>query len=735
MPKNVPLRSALAAVACLIFFSSSKAAESHPNKELDSSSTTLQEVIVTAQKREERLQDVPIPVSVLSADTLVASNQVRLQDFYATVPSLSVAPGLQSVIPITIRGLLGASTIDDVPLAPGSGLLAADLDPGDLARIEVLRGPQGTLYGASSEGGLIRYVTADPSTDGVRGRVDAGTSSVYNGAEFGYTFRGSINLPISGDLAMLASAFTRQDPGYIDNPILGVDGINKAHTDGGHIALLWRPSDTLSLKLNALYQHVTGDGTNDVDVLPGLGPWQQNYIRGAGPYQRTAQIYTAVLNDKIGIFDLTSVTGYQWIGIHDTFDYSSVLGPYVQNGVPGSGFNGFGQPGALTFDDSHTTAFSQEIRLSAPIGQKIDALLGAFYTNNNTPYSQVILSTNPITGAVAGQFVYITFPTAIKKYAGFVDLTYHVTNRFDFQLGGREEDTKTISYGTASTGPYNVAFLGVPSSPAFTSPGLDGKSNAFTYLLTPKFTVSPNLMVYSRLASGFAPGTPNPALPGIPPESKPDTVDDYEIGAKGNLLDHKLAFDAAVYYIKHKDIQVIEQDPRSFQSFAGNGGTAKSQGIELAIESRPITGLRIAAWAAWNEAVLTETAPDISRQSPFYGAVGQTLPLAPRFSGNGSIDEEFPLLESVTGFVGGSVSFVGERQDQFVAGRSRRDLPAYTKTDLRAGIKCETWTAQFYANNVANRRGLISGDPQNILPFSVYYITPRMVGLSLSKSF
>src|ERR1700728_291985 len=212
------------------------AGASQPSQEKQE--TSLDEIIVSAQKRDERLQDVPIPVSVIGAAALVQSNQVKITDYYTEVPGLSVAPGPTSTNTLSIRGIsTGANAsgppapaptvgivIDDIPFGGtgGGDPLVPDFDPGDLARIEVLRGPQGTLYGASSLGGLIKFVTVDPSTDAVCGRLEAGANGVHNGAEPGYTFRGSVNIPLSSDLAIRASAFTRQDPGYIHDPVVGV---------------------------------------------------------------------------------------------------------------------------------------------------------------------------------------------------------------------------------------------------------------------------------------------------------------------------------------------------------------------------------------------------------------------------------------------------------------------------------------------------------------------------------
>ncbi|HEX4973576.1 MAG TPA: TonB-dependent receptor, partial [Steroidobacteraceae bacterium] len=188
----------------------------------------IEEVVVTAQKRAERLLDVPIPVTAVDGQFLLKHNELRLQDYYSRVPGLNYSPGQWGEPRIAIRGIVTdpytnptvGLMIDDIPYGLSinqNGGGGPDIDPGDLARIEVLRGPQGTLYGASSMGGLLKYVTVDPSTEALSGRVQVGTSSVSKGDDLGYSVRGSINVPLGDTLAIRASAFTRREPGYIDN--------------------------------------------------------------------------------------------------------------------------------------------------------------------------------------------------------------------------------------------------------------------------------------------------------------------------------------------------------------------------------------------------------------------------------------------------------------------------------------------------------------------------------------
>jgi outer membrane receptor protein involved in Fe transport len=687
----------------------------------------IQEIIVTAEKKFERLQDVPIPVTVVSADTLVENHQMKLQDFYTEFPGLNLTMAQQSAVNVTVRGLPSAITIDDVPISIASfleeaGGLGLDLDPSGLAQVELLRGPQGTLYGANSEGGLLRYVTADPTTDRVKGRWDAGVSSIYNGAEPGWNFRGSANIPLGSDLAMLVDGFARQDPGYIDRPLLGIDGVNVAHTYGAHMGVLWRPSDAFSAKLSAFVQQSRGDGTDDVNVEPGLGPYDQNYIAGVGPFRRVAQLYNATLKYKVGTFELTSVTGYVWTGFQDTFDgTTNGLVPYTQFGIPGTGFNGFGQAGIVTPETAHSHSLSQEVRLTTQIGHFVDVLVGGFYNEAYGAFGENLLSTNPTTGAIAGNFVFVGFGSAAKSDAAFANLNFHFTEKFGVQVGGRQEYDYTYSYGTTFAGPGNPVF-GIPTAAPTVAPAPNGKSQKFTYLVTPQYKFSPDAMVYARVATGYAPGQANPSAPGVPPESAPDTVIDYEVGAKTELLDHKWSIDTSVYHIEHNNIQAGLFSEQAKIYYYGNAGSATSDGLELSTEVRPVTGLHLSGWGAFNRSKITDSAAAA-------GGAAAALQLSPKWSGNLSLEQEFPVTASVTGLAGAGATYFGIR------GQGDLVFPAYTKLDLHAGAKFGDWTARLYANNITNRHAIINGGPATLIPDSYYYITPRVIGLGISKVF
>jgi len=277
-------------------------------------SVRLEEVLVTAQKKSERLQDVPVPVSVLDVNSLAQNNQNRLEDYFATVPGLSMSPAGGGEQTIAIRGITTTFdsnptvgvVIDDVPYGSSTigaygGLLYPDLDPGDLARIEVLRGPQGTLYGASSLGGLIKFVTQDPSTEAVTGRVQILGDGVQHG-DAGWGVRAGVNIPLSETWAIRASGFSRRDPGYIDNVTTGGKYTNRTDAYGGRLAMLWRPSDALSVKLSGLLQNTETDGNSVVNTnsffQPVMGNYQVTGIRGDGSSTAEVRQFSAALNAR-----------------------------------------------------------------------------------------------------------------------------------------------------------------------------------------------------------------------------------------------------------------------------------------------------------------------------------------------------------------------------------------------------------------------------------------------------
>jgi len=238
------------------------------------------------------------------------------------------------------------------------------------------------------------------------------------------------------------------------------------------------------------------------------------------------------------------------------------------------------------------------------------------------------------------------------------------------------------------------------------------------------------LMAYARLASGYRPGGPNQAV-GVPQEYSPDTTRDYEVGVKGDFLEHRLTYDVSLYYIDWKDIQLNLFSP-NYQSYTANASEAKSQGVELSVETSPLRGMTVAAWVTWNDAQLTQGFPSNTQA---YGVSGDRLPYSSRFSGYLSVNQEFLLTPDWRAAVGASFNYVGDRVGEFSTSPERQDLPNYTRTDLHAGLKHDAWNFNLYANNITNRQGVLSGGIAHYPPFAFQYVQPRTVGFSILRSF
>jgi len=711
----------------------------------DGDSKELEVVYVTAQKYAERLQDVPVPVTAVTSEALVESGQLSVEDYYTRVPGLNYSvsgEGGQSTI--AIRGITtGGDTnptvgivIDDIPYGStvaagtGYGVSVADIDPGDLERVEILRGPQGTLYGASSMGGLLKFVTKDPSTEEFGGRVQVGSSSVHGGDDFGYSVRGSVNMPVSDTFAVRASAFTLEEPGWVDNVETGQEDFNTRESEGGRVSALWRASEAFTLKLSALVQDTSRVGTNESDIRLGREEFRQRFLPGTGTYDRDIQAYSATMIAKLGEVELTSLTGYSDDTLRTKTDLTYAIPALM--GLPRL-FYGVGR--MYSDNEIETEKLSQELRASMALGDRVQWLVGGFYTDEDIRLTGTNIAADD-TGAARGMVFQLNYgPQTYKEMSAFTTFTVQITDGFDVQFGGRYSDTEQTALGIWRGPQSQLVFRADPRILERQT----AKDNATTYLFTPRWKINDDTMIYARMASGYRPGGPNNGCghPSVPCRFDSDNTRNYDIGFKGNVGNGLLAYDAAVYMIKWDDIQIPGLYSSDFLfSYTANVSEAKSEGVELSLELRPLDGLRVGTWAAYNDAKLTADFP-IS-QVFLVGRDGDRLPYAARKSGNLYADYEFPFIGSNgSATVGASLSYVGDRLGGFEATNvQRQPYPSYTQLDLTAGVQYDSWAVRLFANNVADKRGILrAGTDSQFTNNFVTYIQPRTIGLSLSKTF
>lgn len=723
------------------------AADAAPQAPATSSSSgapvELGAIVVTANKRSERLQDVPMAVSALPGYQLERESAVKFSDYATRVPGLNVISGGQGLTQLVLRGITSGATqsnatvgtyIDNAPYGSSTvysagSLLTPDIDPADLERIEVLRGPQGTLYGSNTLGGLIKFVTTPPDLTRAYGRLRAGVSSV-SGGDNGNDVHAMFNVPLVADkLGLRINAYHRHDPGYIDNISTGESDVDGADVNGARAQVLWAPTDKVSLRLSALAQNLDSDGiaNGGVDVDPATlkpihGDLQHARAPGTGWLKLKYRLYDASLDADFGWATLVSTTSYSTARMNQYSDltaaYGPVLGPAL--GIPDAGFAA-AQPIALN-------KFTQELRLQSPEQQTLEWRAGAFYTRERSTNRQLILGFDAATGTPLSLPTLADLhlgPAVFTEWAGYGDVTWHVTPRFSMLVGARYSSDRT-SYTQVGTGLLT-------GDTNFT---IRGSDNPVTYLFNPSFKFSDNAMAYLRVASGFRPGGPNVGVPpglGAPLTFGPDKLVSYELGLKTTLLGGRMTFDASAFYIDWTQIQLAVATGGF--NFLGNGGKAKSQGIEASWQYRPMSGLMLYANATWTDAELTEDTPP-----GLYAYKGDRLPYVPKWNASLGIDYDFPLGSGWSGFVGAGYRFIGERESDFSSVPAPRiSLPDYDGIDLRAGANYGNWTIQAYVKNLTDERGIASIGPETIdptaSPFSASYVAPRTVGVSASVDF
>jgi iron complex outermembrane receptor protein len=684
--------------------------------------TQTEEVVVTAQKREELLRNVPQSVTAITEETLERLQANDFTDYAGHVPGLAVTGGQPGNSRVTLRGLNTggvASTVgiyvDETPFGSSTSLvnaaaLALDLDPYDVTRIEVLRGPQGTLYGANTLGGLIKFVTAAPDPTEFSGRASGGYETT-EGGDSSWSARAMVNVPLGDQAALRISGLRRSEGGYVDDPSRGVEDVNGVETSGWRAAFLLNATDDLAIRLSAQSQDIDSENSEAVAYFqsplePVAGDTDQ-----FSPFDVTSDVTYRILNGTID-WDLG------WASLISSTSYSELEQFHLEDGTLA-----FGLPSFLV-ESIPQDKVTQEVRLASNGDGPLEWLLGAFYTSENGLLDQEIFFGTPpgiVTGLTA------TIDSEYQETAVFGGVTYHFSDQFDVALGARyaENEQSMVQGGTA------------------VSNGTEESSDdAFTYSIAPRWRPNDRTMIYARLATGYRPGGPNilgvPSV--IPPTFGPDQTTNYEIGVKVDLIEGLLRLDAAAFHIDWEDIQLLVFDG----AVAGNanGGGAESQGVEWSATLTPSDALTVVWSGAYTDAQLTDDTDPIV----VGGAVGDPLPYAPEWASTLDVTYEWTAFGDNTAHVGGAWRYVGEQSTGFpgvggiLFGAEQIELPSYNILDLRAGVEFDAFSLDVFARNVTDERAVTQfGGFGQTLPDapngSAVLVRPRTIGVSLSARF
>jgi iron complex outermembrane recepter protein len=698
----------------------------------------LEEVVVTATKRSEHIQETPLAVQAFSGEQLVAMGALDVDDWAPLVPGLAIqdnGPGDKRYV---IRGVNSAGSgtvgvyLDDVVItgenSQDGGGQAPDVMLFDMQRIEVLKGPQGSTFGSSSLTGTIRFITAKPDLNTFSGSVGAGYLATTGGG-VGNQVDGMVNLPIVNDrFAVRLAAFSLDDPGYINTPF--ETNANETRVKAGRVSAKLALTSQITLTALAMVQRTTSDALPYYNApnasgqpvnQPGFD--QPLYAREASGNNMDMYDLALDYNAGYGTYTLTSSRFYR--EVQYLRDSSFALQSFIGLPADGAGRSAIHYP-------KHRRVESDEARFASAWRGPLQILVGGFYQKERRHFESEILSADPDGYISANPTIYLhrSQDDTITEKAAFAEVSWAFTDQLKLTLGGRRYDITDSQQSDAIVGFGGGPGAGPGPALSATNTGQIGKINL-------AYTPTQNVLAYAQVAQGFRPGGVNDQVAAqiagvsIPAKFSSDSLVNYELGLKTSWLDKHLVANGALYFIDWSKIQLAEQATSGTASFpyTGNGGRATVKGAELELEAAPLTGLRLGAYFNYNQAVLAGAIP-----SPTLGIVGDRIPYVPQttFTLNGNY--EWPLVAQLKGTVGAQYSFTSSRNSilQTVPSSGPFEVfPAYENTAIRAGVKTETWSALVNVANVFNDTRTIAVSPSisGLYPESPIPNRPRTISV------
>jgi iron complex outermembrane recepter protein len=756
-----------------------------------SDTSALQEIVVTARKREENLQDVPLSIDVFTKRDMQNLGITSFDDYAEKVPSISFiseGPGTQFFV---MRGVSDGSNpnysntsatgffIDDMSLSWQG--VQPDLHLYDIERIEVLNGPQGTTFGASSMSGAIRYITNKPDVNAFSGGIDFNGGHI-DGGQQNWTYEGFFNAPIiDGVLGLRLSAFSDSHGGFINNALTtrtwvntavsnnaqwARNDYNRAHVEGGRVALKGVLNDQWNATLTYSFQRQATLGAWDED--PTLAPYTVERF-GPESHRFEARTLDFHVDGDVGIGDLVFASTYWALPTRQQNEYSQYIENYggffgvkgsnegvtcLNDPVYGTGpYAGCNTP--IQYYEYHTNPqrWSNELRLASKAGGRFHWLVGLYWektkddSSGSTYYMPGLRTNSPAfqyynyyngtppgsTSLPAKEWYAYSTRSDYLQTTEFSNISFDITNKLNIEAG-----VVHFHSGFRYYSPFGQ-FAYAP-----TTPSLDvGSSHKWDSKFGINYKLMDNVMVYADFAQGFRDGGSNSGFPqscynkGVPQSYVPDTLNNYELGWKTTSLNGHLLWNGAAYLMNWKQLQTIIYDVNicAPSSFYVNVGDARIYGVESNVDYKVNANWSIQAAGSYTDSHLIS-----SPYATFEANVGERLPYVPYFSWSWNLRYEHPLAASLRGYAQIDMAHKGDMwNDLHVEGSNgfpRILQPSYSIANLRLGLNPEGghWLTEFYITNLTDKNAIVYSNTGN---FDLRQTTnePRVFGVRLNYRF
>jgi len=680
-----------------------------PTSDSDSA-LQLAEIMVTASKRMQNQREVADSVTAFGGNELSRRGAQSFEDYIGCAPGVIFEQSIPYFSNVTIRGV-GTTTygpdqgqgttgiyLNDIPLTdPSHAVSIPDIDTFDLQRVEVLRGPQGTMFGTATLGGAVNYIINPVSLDTFDARLESSISGTQHSSNVGYTAKEAVNLPIvTNVLGVRITAIKRFDPGYLDNIGTGQRDSNSNDYEQYRINTLWQVNRAVSVSFFSFYD--SEDSPDQSYALPVLGVLKRDTT-----IPEYADFMTRINSLKVDAdFDFATLT---LSGARTQKSQSSQVD-----------FTTYFGPGASVVQYPTTHMTTLEARLTSPNGGTFEWLVGVYHGALHENYPSPAIKNGQVLEDITSDYV-------SNETSEFGEATYRFSDQWRATLGGRFYD---ISLQTEATS-------GAPTAPQISAGREEGRG--FSPRASITYEPSSDLLAYALVSKGYRSGGVNlsiPPLAGFPTPATygPDSLVNYEIGVRPSWFDHQLTLDSTLFFINWTDIQLRLGRPDGY-AYAANASGAHNVGLENALNWRATPNLQLQLSATYLQAQISKTT-DLGNGVVL--AHGAPIPGAPHWS----------VWEMATyhwngdyrPYVTVSARFISGAQNDFaVKGAQSVPIMDYGAFDLRAGFNVKQYDFSLYVDNVADRRGVTAAyyggygpDPNADREF---YLRPRTVGLRL----